>query len=178
MKAGWWWSLPERQNTAQVIDISEGAVVSPDHAETPCFAEGAVLRSPTSLRGISERCDGRVDLVSDPDLGCSDAAVDGPRQDHADVPRARMARLARPEYAAIRLPCTGRFTINVTAKFRAMMTRRLAGIAQIGVCFPRTGVGALTWRQEAVLGVTSSSPSWRTGEPPSAWPWRVLDCCR
>jgi hypothetical protein len=55
-----------------------------------------------------------------------------------------MARAARPEFAAIRLPCTERFTINITAEFRAMMTRQLAGIAQIGVCFPRTGVGALT----------------------------------
>ena len=95
---------------------------SPDHPKTPYFfSEGAILRSPTPERGIPERCDGRVDVVSDPDPGWSSAAVDGPQQDHADVPRARMARLARSEFAAIRLPCTERFTINVTVEFRAMM---------------------------------------------------------
>jgi hypothetical protein len=141
MDAGWWWSLPETQTTPQPIDISEGALFSPDHAETPCFSEGALLRSPTSLRGLSERCD-----------QCDDA-------DEAPRPRPGGPGRIGPECVASRLGGTGlgmvlttaaadRFRIDIPVELRAMMLAFRRGIIAAAVpdirgFFPRTGVSGL-----------------------------------
>ncbi len=79
MKAGWWWSLPQARNTAQPVDIREGAHHRAKGGENPHFAEGAKSSSRTAKLAIS--ANGRETKPQAP--ACR--APSAPRENHHGV---------------------------------------------------------------------------------------------